>query len=94
MGGGCGQTPVPSVGDLSYGGGRPGRARPTATSAQPISTQPRPRTNNVLKKKDSFFLIFLARKVPDGPGGVPEARSAVRCTIYFVRLADCAVGSG
>ena len=59
MGGGCGQPPVPSVGDLSYGGGRPGRARPTATSAQPISTQPRPRTNNVLKKKESFFLIFL-----------------------------------
>ena len=58
MGGDCGQSPVPSVGDLSYGGGRPGRARPTATSAQPISTQPRPRTNNVLKKKDSFFLIF------------------------------------
>ena len=58
MGGGCGQPPVPSVGDLSYGGGRPGRARPTATSAQPISTQPRPRTNNVLKKKESFFLIF------------------------------------
>lgn len=59
MGGDCGQSPVPSVGDLSYGGGRPGRARPTATSAQPISTQPRPRTNNVLKKKDCFFLIFL-----------------------------------
>ena len=58
MGGDCGQSPVPSVGDLSYGGGRPGRARPTATSAQPIATQPRPRTNNVLKKKDCFFLIF------------------------------------
>ena len=58
MGGDCGQSPVPSVGDLSYGGGRPGRARPTATSAQPIATQPRPRTNNVLKKKICFFLIF------------------------------------
>jgi len=69
MGGDCGQSPVPSVGDLSYGGGRPGRARPTATSAQPIATQPRPRTNNVLKKKDCFFLIFLTlRRLPDGPG--------------------------
>lgn len=73
MGGDCGQSPVPSVGDLSYGGGRPGRARPTATSAQPISTQPRPRTNNVLKKKDSFFLIFSdvrgSRMVPAVPRG-------------------------
>jgi len=68
MGGDCGQSPVPSVGDLSYGGGRPGRARPTATSAQPIATQPRPRTNNVLKKKDCFFLIFLTS---EGPGWLP-----------------------
>lgn len=78
MGGDCGQSPVPSVGDLSYGGGRPGRARPTATSAQPISTQPRPRTNNVLKKKDCFFLIFLtlrgSRMAP--PGRVARPRHA------------------
>jgi len=67
MGGDCGQSPVPSVGDLSYGGGRPGRARPTATSAQPIATQPRPRTNNVLKKKDSFFLIFSDQEGPGWP---------------------------
>ena len=67
MGGGCGQPPVPSVGDLSYGGGRPGRARPTATSAQPIATQPRPRTNNVLKKKESFFLIFSDQEGPGWP---------------------------
>ena len=82
MGGGCGQPPVPSVGDLSYGGGRPGGAPPTATSAQPISTQPRPRTNNVLKKKESSFLIFLARKVPDGPGDAPDGPglgAAVAC---------------
>ena len=74
MGGDCGQSPVPSVGDLSYGGGRPGRARPTATSAQPIATQPRPRTNNVLKKKAIFFLIFLTS---EGPGWLPVALAAV-----------------
>lgn len=91
MGGDCGQSPVPSVGDLSYGGGRPGRARPTATSAQPISTQPRPRTNNVLKKKDCFFLIFsdvrrsrMARRSPVVRGGGARGASC----------ADCAVGSG
>ena len=72
MGGGCGQPPVPSVGDLSYGGGRPGRARPTATSAQPISTQPRPRTNNVLKKKESFFLIFSDSEGPGWPRWAPR----------------------
>ena len=87
MGGGCGQPPVPSVGDLSYGGGRPGRARPTATSAQPISTQPRPRTNNVLKKKAIFFLIFLTS---EGPG-----RGRLRCVERLAGGgADCAVGSG
>ena len=94
MGGGCGQPPVPSVGDLSYGGGRPGRARPTATSAQPISTQPRPRTNNVLKKKAIFFLIFsdlrrsrmapVSRRCP----GRARRRSA------YTGSTDCAVGSG
>jgi len=79
MGGDCGQSPVPSVGDLSYGGGRPGRARPTATSAQPIATQPRPRTNNVLKKKAMFFSDLLdAQRLPDGPGGRrdPAVRAA------------------
>ena len=91
MGGDCGQSPVPSVGDLSYGGGRPGRARPTATSAQPIATQPRPRTNNVLKKKDCFFLIFLTLRgsrmapVDDAGGGGAAGRRGG---------ADCAVGSG
>ena len=76
MGGDCGQSPVPSVGDLSYGGGRPGRARPTATSAQPIATQPRPRTNNVLKKKAMFFSDLLdAQRLPDGPG-VPASCGA------------------
>lgn len=81
MGGDCGQSPVPSVGDLSYGGGRPGRARPTATSAQPISTQPRPRTNNVLKKKDCFFLIFSdvrrSRMAPAGPRSSAVARGRI-----------------
>ena len=91
MGGDCGQSPVPSVGDLSYGGGRPGRARPTATSAQPIATQPRPRTNNVLKKKICFFLIFLTlRRLPDGPGPGVVVAGAARAQAG----ADCAVGSG
>lgn len=91
MGGDCGQSPVPSVGDLSYGGGRPGRARPTATSAQPISTQPRPRTNNVLKKKDCFFLIFLTLR---GSRMAPPATPACTTTSLACAGADCAVGSG
>lgn len=94
MGGDCGQSPVPSVGDLSYGGGRPGRARPTATSAQPISTQPRPRTNNVLKKKDCFFLIFLTLR---GSRMAPGSRRRPRCdarVLHVLACADCAVGSG
>lgn len=85
MGGDCGQSPVPSVGDLSYGGGRPGRARPTATSAQPISTQPRPRTNNVLKKKDCFFLIFSdvrdSRMVPVATRWWGDARPSTAALI-------------
>ena len=94
MGGGCGQPPVPSVGDLSYGGGRPGRARPTATSAQPISTQPRPRTNNVLKKKDSFFLIFSdLRRSRMAPGDAPDV-VARREPSQLLGKTDCAVGSG
>jgi len=91
MGGDCGQSPVPSVGDLSYGGGRPGRARPTATSAQPIATQPRPRTNNVLKKKAMFFSDLLdSQRLPDGPGD-PAVRGGRRADDA---LAECAVGSG
>ena len=79
MGGDCGQSPVPSVGDLSYGGGRPGRARPTATSAQPIATQPRPRTNNVLKKKAMFFSDLLdAQRLSDGSRIPAVARVAFR----------------
>ena len=94
MGGDCGQSPVPSVGDLSYGGGRPGRARPTATSAQPIATQPRPRTNNVLKKKICFFLIFLTLR---GSRMAPLASRRPRVGVQLGTLshvADCAVGSG
>jgi len=94
MGGDCGQSPVPSVGDLSYGGGRPGRARPTATSAQPIATQPRPRTNNVLKKKDCFFLIFLTlrgSRMAPGSRPSPASRSA---PLRLATGTDCAVGSG
>ena len=94
MGGGCGQTPVPSVGDLSYGGGRPGRARPTATSAQPISTQPRPRTNNVLKKKESFFLIFSDLRRSRMAPGSRRARVSCGRLSTLSRATDCAVGSG
>jgi len=91
MGGDCGQSPVPSVGDLSYGGGRPGRARPTATSAQPIATQPRPRTNNVLKKKDCFFLIFSDLRRSRMAPVARRRRVGGGCS---AASADCAVGSG
>ena len=70
MGGGRGRTPVPSVGDLSYGGGQP-RGWPTATSPQAIATlPPRPRTNNDLQKKSGVFSDFF----PAWPRGTPGWR--------------------
>lgn len=69
MGGGCGQPPVPSVGDLSNGGGRPGRARPTATSPQAISTLHLALAQQQQReKKGDFFRLFSPLRLPDGPG--------------------------
>ena len=80
MGGGCGQPPVPSCRMTPAMGEVGPPARPTATSPQAIATPlPRPRTNNVLKKKESFSRGF-GRQGP-GPArrrpGRPQARAAV-----------------
>ena len=81
MGGGCGQPPVPSVRDLSNGGGRPGRARPTATTAQPFATLHLALAQTTsFKKKAIFFRFFLPRRPPEGPRGRP-GRSDGRATL-------------
>ena len=72
MGGGCGQPPVPSCRMTPAMGEVGPPARPTATSPQAIATPlPRPRTNNVLKKKESFSRGFGRQGPGPAPGSVP-----------------------
>ena len=78
MGGGCGQPPVPSCRMTPAMGEVGPPARPTATSPQAIATPlPRPRTNNVLKKKEIVFEVFGRQGPPTGPPGRPR-RSRTR----------------
>ena len=77
MGGGCGQPPVPSCRMTPAMGEVGPPARPTATSPQAIATPlPRPRTNNVLKKKESFFEVFGRPGPRTGSRGPPAGTAA------------------
>ena len=77
MGGGCGQPPVLSVGDLSYGwrpAPRAGR-RTHRRRRLPHSTSSSRHTTSA-KKKRFFFRFFPPARRPPGPGpGVPGGRT-------------------
>ena len=78
-------APVPSVGDLSNGGGRPGRARPTATPAQPVSTPTSSSRHTTSAKKKRFFSDFFPlRRLPPGPEA-PRVASRARRVVLRLR---------
>ena len=94
MGGSCGQLPVPSVGDLSNGGGRREAADGHIAAGDLHTPTSNLEQTTTFKKKVRFFRSFFRQ---EGPGPVPEAprRSReVRRHGNSARFTDCAVGSG
>ena len=71
MGGSCGQLPVPSVGDLSNGGGRREAADGHIAAGDLHTPTSNLEQTTTFKKKVDFFSVFLA---PPGPSPAPEAR--------------------
>ena len=94
MGGSCGQLPVPSVGDLSNGGGRREAADGHIAAGDLHTPTSNLEQTTTFKKKVVFFGPFLPpARPPPGPGpGVPAGPA--RRTFAARRSADCAVGSG
>ena len=64
MGGSCGQLPVPSVGDLSNGGGRREAADGHIAAGDLHTPTSNLEQTTTFKKKVDFFSVFLA---PPGP---------------------------
>ena len=76
MGGSCGQLPVPSVGDLSNGGGRREAADGHIAAGDLHTPTSNLEQTTTFKKKVDFFSVFLARQAPARPGPGPGAAPA------------------
>ena len=78
MGGSCGQLPVPSVGDLSNGGGRREAADGHIAAGDLHTPTSNLEQTTTFKKKVRFFRSFFA---PQRPRTGPEAsrRRLARC---------------
>ena len=83
MGGSCGQLPVPSVGDLSNGGGRREAADGHIAAGDLHTPTSNLEQTTTFKKKVRFFRSFFAPQRPQArPGGAPDgpARRPGRCS--------------
>ena len=84
MGGSCGQLPVPSVGDLSNGGGRREAADGHIAAGDLHTPTSNLEQTTSFKKKAIFFRFFSpargpgpARRRPDGPARCAAERATV-----------------
>ena len=77
MGGSCGQLPVPSVGDLSNGGGRREAADGHIAAGDLHTPTSNLEQTTTFKKKVDFFSVFLSPPGPrTGPGPPVAPRPA------------------
>ena len=85
MGGSCGQLPVPSVGDLSNGGGRREAADGHIAAGDLHTPTSNLEQTTTFKKKVDFFRSFFAPQrpspAPDTAPAVDAARADVRALI-------------
>ena len=73
MGGSCGQLPVPSVGDLSNGGGRREAADGHIAAGDLHTPTSNLEQTTTFKKKVRFFRRFFRRQGPE-PAPAPALR--------------------
>ena len=94
MGGSCGQLPVPSVGDLTNGGGRREAADGHIAAGDLHTPTSNLEQTTTFKKKVRFFRSFFRQEGPPGSARRPPACRVRRRLGDSARKTDCAVGSG